>query len=212
MRRVPAMQRSASGAKRQALTCLWLLLLLLCSGLCVAQSEAVAEEEPVGWQFELMPYAWLPGTFGTVEIKGRTATVDTTVGDVLTLLWHGDAFTLGGYFGARYDHWNFFADAYGGFLNEDVLEQIPTRFHRTLQVGAELKLGPMIADIAAGYQLAEWRIPEWRRPISVGIYLGTRIVHLGTELDTQVGVVGGIQGKGRSFSHNTTTASPMIGL
>src|SRR4029450_13373882 len=70
----------------------------------------------------------------------------------------------------------------------------------------------MIAAIAAGYRLAAWRVPEWRRPLSLDMYLGTRIVHLGTELETAGGVVGGIQGGGRSVSTSHTTASPMIGL
>jgi hypothetical protein len=172
---------------------------------------AAEEEQAPGWQFEVMPYAWLPGTFGTIEVKGRTATVDTTIGDVLTLLWHGDAFTLGGYFGARHDRWSLFADAYGGFLDTSATELVPTRFC-TLQVGATAKLRPVLADVAVGYQLGEWRIPEWRRPISVGMYLGTRIVHLGVDLETSAGVVGGFQGRGRSVSDSFTTATPMLGV
>src|SRR5262245_40725505 len=112
------------------------VLMLVCAALCTRPVDA-ADEEPVGWQFEAMPYVWLPGTFGTIEVKDRTATVHTTIGDVLTLLWHGDAFTFGGYFGARYDRWNLFADAYGGFLDESAIEQIPTRFGGVLTVGAE---------------------------------------------------------------------------
>jgi hypothetical protein len=172
---------------------------------------AEAEQAP-GWQFEVMPYAWLPGTFGTIEVKGRTAEVDATIGDVLTLLWHGDAFTLGGYFAARYDRWSLFADAYGGFLDESVTERVPIRFcFCTVQVGATARLKPVLADVAVGYQLGEWRVPGWRRPISLGMYLGTRIVHLGVELEASAGVVGGIQG-GRSVSDSFTTATPMLGL
>jgi hypothetical protein len=174
-------------------------------------SLAAEEEQTPGWQFEVMPYAWLPGTFGTIEVKGRTATVDTTIGDVLTLLWHGDAFALGGYFGARYDRWSLFADAYGGYFNESVTERVPTRFC-TVQVGATARLHPVLADVAVGYQLGEWRVPDWRRPISLGVYLGTRIVHLGVDLETSAGVVGGIQGGGRNVSDSFTTATPMLGV
>jgi hypothetical protein len=174
------------------------------------RSLAADEEHPPGWQFEVMPYAWLPGTFGTVEVKGRTATVDTTIGDVLTLLWHGDAFTLGGYFAARYDRWSLFADAYGGFLDTSATEIVPTRFCN-VQVGATARLRPVIADVAVGYELLEYRVPAWRRPISLGVYLGTRIVHLGVDLEASAGVVGGIQG-GRDVSDSFTTATPMLGL
>src|SRR4029450_5165524 len=126
------------------------------------------------------------------------------------LLWHGDAFTLGGYFGARYDRWSLFADAYGGFLNESVTESVPTRFCN-VQVGATARLKPVIADVAVGYELVEYRVPAWRRPISLGVYLGTRIVHLGVDLEASAGVVGGIQG-GRSVSDSFTTATPMLGV
>ncbi len=172
---------------------------------------AAEDEQAPGWQFEVMPYAWLPGTFGTVEVRGRTADVDTTIGDVLTLLWHGDAFTLGGYFGARYERWSLFADAYGGFLRTSVTRDIPTRFC-TLQVRAKATLRPVLADVAVGYELGEWPVPGWRRPLSVGVYLGTRIVHMGVDLDAAAGVVGGVQGPGRAVSDSFTTASPILGV
>jgi hypothetical protein len=195
----------------------WLVLLLWALALASPargedrRSDAEPADEPAGWQFEVMPYVWLPGTFGTVEVKGRTATVDTTIGDVLTLLWHGDAFTLGGYFAARYDRWSLFADAYGGFLDTSASEIVPTRFCN-VQVGATARLKPVIADVAVGYELLEYRVPEWRRPISLGVYLGTRIVHLGVDLETSAGVVGGIQGGGREVSNSFTTATPMFGV
>ena len=185
-----------------------LVSFLLCAGRAGAAEPA---EEPTGWQFEVMPYVWLPGTFGTVEIRGHTATVHTTIGDVLTLLWHGDAFTLGGYFGARHDRWSLFVDAYGGFMNQSVTETVPTRFCN-VQVGATLRLRPVFADVAVGYDLATWRVPEWRRPGSLGLYLGTRITHLGLDLETSAGVVGGIQGGGREVSNRITTATPMLGV
>src|SRR5262249_12083131 len=130
---------------RMALASLMLLL--------AASAVSAAEEEPApGWQFEAMPYLWISGAFGTVQVRGRTAHVHTTLGDVLTLLWHGDAFTMGGYFAARYDRWSFFTDAYGGFLDQSVIETVPTpRFPNVhVRVGATLKLNPVIADFAFG--------------------------------------------------------------
>lgn len=187
---------------------IWLAMLAVARP-CLAEEE----EQAPGWQFEVMPYAWISGAFGTIDVRGRTANVDTTLGDVLTLLWHGDAFTGGGYFGARYDRFSLFADAYGGYLNGSATQFVPlTRVRRTLQVGATARLHPVIADVAVGYQLAEWRVPDWRRPISVGMYLGTRIVHVGVDLTAKAAVVGGLQGPGRSVSNSFTTASPMVGV
>lgn len=186
------------------------LLALVGLLLCAGRADAAPAEEPTGWQFEVMPYAWLPGIFGTLEVQGRTAETQATLGDVLTLLWHGDAFTGGAYVGARYDRWSLFGDVYGGYLNVGASEIVPTRFCN-VQVGATLRTHPVLTDIAVGYQLGEWRVPEWRRPISVGVYLGTRIGHLGVDLETKVGVPGGIQG-GRDVSNRFDVVTPMLGV
>jgi len=170
-----------------------------------------AEEEPApGWQFDIMPYAWLPGTHGTVSVRGRTAVVDVTLGDGLTLLWHGDAFTAGGYFAARYDRWSFFADAYGGFENVSASETIPTKFC-TLHAAATLRLKPAFADFAFGYELGRWSLPERQRPISLGVYLGTRYTHLGQELETSIAVVNG-RSASPSASSVINGADPIIGV
>ena len=52
-------------------------------------SLAAEEETPqpaTGWQFDAMPYGWFPGAFGSVQVKGRTANINVTVGDLFTLL------------------------------------------------------------------------------------------------------------------------------
>ena len=176
-----------------------------------ASMGVAAEEEPApGWQFDVMPYLWLPGTFGTVSVRGRTATVDSTLGDSLTLLWHGEAFTFGGYFAARYDRWSFFADSYGGFINVSASETIPTRFC-TLHAAATLRLKLALTDFAFGYELGRWSLPERQRPISLGVYLGTRYTHLGQELETSIAVVNG-RSASPSASSVLNAADPIIGV
>jgi hypothetical protein len=189
-----------------------MLLLAIATPCLAAEEETTQQQQNEDWQFELMPYAWIPGTFGTIDVRGRTAHVDATMGDVLTLLWHGDAFTLGGYFLARYDPWNAFAflDAYGGFENVHASQTIPTRFC-TVTVSGTAKLKPVIMEVALGYELGRWSLPDRQRPISLGVYLGTRYTHLGTDLEASVGVVNGVQ-----FNPNVSEvfnwASPMIGV
>jgi len=178
--------------------------------LVLAARSVAAEEASPAWQFDVMPYAWIPGTFGTIKVKGRTAAVDTTMGDVLTLLWHGDAFTAGGYFAARYDRWSGFLDAYGGFLNVHANETVPTRFC-TVQAAATARLRPVIMEFALGYELGHWSLPQRQRPVSLGVYLGMRYTHLGTELDVSGGVVNGQQASG-NVSDNFNVADPMIGV
>ena len=188
-------------------------MVLAAVALVVAASTTfAADEEPApGWQFEFMPYAWIPGTFGTVSVKGRTAHVDTTLGDVFTLVWHGDAWTFGGYFAARYDRWSFFTDAYGGFLDQGVDETLPTRFPKVqVHVRAALNLNPVLTDFAFGYELGRWAMPERQRPISLGVYLGTRYLHVGQELDASVNI--NRFGRSASASSVVNSADPIIGI
>ena len=53
----------------------------------------------------MVPYAWIAGEFGTVDVKGHTFKLDTTLYDVFSLLADGDALGGAGYFGARYGRW-----------------------------------------------------------------------------------------------------------
>jgi len=192
------------------------LLLAIAAPSFGAQAELAqqppAEQQTEDWQFELLPYAWIPGVFGTIDVRGHTAHVDLNMGDVLSLLWHGDAFTVGGYFLARYDPWNAFAflDAYGGFLNLPATVIIPTKFC-TVRVAATAKLKPVITEFAIGYDLGRWSLPQRLRPISLGLYLGTRYTHLGTDLEASVGVVNGVEFN-PNVSEGFNPAVPMIGV
>ena len=153
-----------------------------------------------------------PGTFGSIQVKGRTADIDATLYDVLNLLFSGDAFTFGGYFAARYDRWNAFVDAYGGFENLGVKERIPTRHCTcTLQVAATADIRPVILDVAVGYQLGEWSLPERQRPISLGVYVGTRYTYIGTTLNVSGGPLNGT-GRARQVSSSLNAANPLIGV
>src|SRR5262245_7130951 len=186
------------------------LLLAIASPSFAAGEQAQNHQDD--WQFELLPYAWIPGIFGTMDVRGHTAHFDLGIGDVLSLLWHGNAFTAGGYFLARYDPWNAFAflDAYGGFLNLPASETIPTKFC-TVRVSSTARLKPVITELAIGYDLGRWSVPQRLRPISLGLYLGMRYSHLGTDLEASVGVVNGVQFN-PSVSEGFNPAVPTIGV
>jgi hypothetical protein len=186
-------------------------LILLASATPRLAAEQQTPEPTAGWQFDVMPYAWIPGLFTTVQVKGRTADIDAPIGDVLTLLWHGNAMTAGGYFAARYDRWSGFVDAYGGFLNAGSSVNIPTRACHCLHVGATADLRPVILDVAFGYQLGEWSLPQRRRPISLGVYLGTRYTYLGTTLNLEGGLLNGTQ-RARQVASSLNPTHPLIGV
>jgi hypothetical protein len=176
-----------------------------------AMEAAPPEEEPSPWQFEIAPYAWISGTAGDLAFAGRSLAVDTGPGDVLDLLFQGDAFAAGGYFGARYERFFGFLDAFGGFLRDGQREMIPTRFC-TVSASARATVYPVLVDFAVGYQLGEWKLGKRLRPLSLGAYAGMRFTHFGVDIGTQAGVVGGFQGQGRAVERGFNWADPMIGL
>jgi hypothetical protein len=170
-----------------------------------------AEEESSPWQFEIEPYLWLPGAGGTLDIAGRALDLDTGVGDMLRLLFQGDALAAGAYFGARYESVFGFLDAYGGFLRDSQTEIVPTRFC-DVKASARVTLYPVLVDLAVGYQLGEWQLASEWRPLSLGVYAGVRFTHYGVHIGTQAGVVGGFQGQGRAVSQGFNWADPLIGV
>src|SRR5262245_39331117 len=188
------------------------LAVILLAGVSACRAAPEQSPQPApAWQLDVMRYMWIPDTVGSVQVRGRTANFNVTIGDLLTLLWHGDAFAMGGYFAARYDRWSAFVDAWGGFENIGTGVRIPTRACGCLHVGATVDLRPVILDVAAGYQLGEWSLPERQRPITLGVYLGTRYTYLGTTLNVEGGLLHGTQ-RARQVASSLNAAHPLIGV
>jgi hypothetical protein len=185
----------------------WMLGLGL---MLLGASAGIAADERSKWEFEFVPYVWIPGNAGTVNVKGRTAPIDVSVRDALDLATSGNAFTGAGYFSLSYDRWSAFVDAFGGFAEESTLEKIPTRFC-TLCVAAKADLRPVIVDFAVGYRLGQWSLPNRRRPITLGLYAGTRFTHFGVHLTGSAGAVGGVV-HGGDVSSSFNWADPLIGV
>jgi hypothetical protein len=179
-------------------------------GLVSVTSVSAADEPPSKWEFDVMPYAWIAGEFGTLEVKGQTATIDTTLYDVFSLLADGDALGGAGYFGARYGRWSVFVDAVGAVVrNQTVTNQVPTSAG-TLTVAAKAKLSSVLLDFAVGYRVGEWALAGRTRPVALGVYLGTRYQYLGSKIDTTF-TLGGAQ-RSTAVSSNFNAALPMIGV
>jgi len=83
-----------------------------------------AADEKSKWEFEVEPYGWAPGNFGSVTVKGRTAHLAVTLSDLYGLLEDGNAFAAAGYFSVSYDRFSVFADSMGGYAEESVTETI----------------------------------------------------------------------------------------
>jgi len=178
--------------------------------LAISTSGIVAAEEKPGWEFEFEPYGWLLGTSGSVTVKGHVAQVDDSPVDTYQLLEDGHAFAGFGYMSARYGRWSVFADAAGGYVREGVTEQFPTQLC-TLSIAANAKLKFAISDFALGYEVGRWLLPARRRPLTLGLYTGTRYMYLNAKLDASAGVVGGIQRAAHAVD-SWAFADPLIGV
>src|SRR5262249_17460233 len=115
--------------------------------LVVATSTFAAEEEqPSGWEFDVVPYFCAPGGFNHLQVRGRSFGSSTPVGEALHLFFQGDLFFLAGFFEARYDRFSVFADAFGGFTDLNGNERIQTRV-APLTVGSTAHLSQVLLDV-----------------------------------------------------------------
>lgn len=183
------------------------LLLLALAASSVAAADDGAKSK---WEFEAEPYALLPGISGSVKVKGHSANISVTPWQLWGLLEDGNAFAAGGYFSVGYDRFSVFADSWGGYSEVSVNETVPTRFC-TLSLKATDKMTFAITDFAVGYRLGQWSLPYARRPLSLGVYAGTRWMYFGNQLNAAGGVVHGRQFVANVFE-SFAWADPEIGV
>ena len=90
--------------------CLGILaVVLLCS---TAYGQEVKEKNG-DWEFTFIPYIWVVSMNGQLTVKGQTAEVDASFGDILS---NSDSiFAFSGFFEARKDVWGMYVD--GMYLN-----------------------------------------------------------------------------------------------
>ena len=190
---------------RLAQTSFLLLLAVAASGVAAADDTPKSK-----WEFEVNPYAWLTGNFGSVTVKNQTAHINVSLWDLYGLLEDGQAFGAAGYFGVSYDRFFAYADSLGGYEAESVTETIPTRFC-TLSLKARDRITFAATDFALGYTLRQWSLPYTRRPLTLGVLTGTRWMYFGNQLNASGGVVHGKQGSVAVFK-SFAWADPLIGV
>ena len=177
----------------------------------VAETAAIAaEEKPSKWEFHAEPYGWISGSYGSATVKGNTLRFAVTPGDLVNLLLDGNAFAAAGYFSLAYDRYSVFIDSVGGYAEDTVSESIPTQLC-TLTVKVKDEVRYVINDFAVGYRLGQWSLPNRRRPLTFGVYAGTRYMHFGNKTSVSLGVAHGVQ-KAGDVTDTFNWADPMIGI
>ena len=178
--------------------------------LVVAITPTHADETSSKWEFDAQLYAWIPGNYGSVTVKGNTIDIGVSPNDVLNLLWKGDALAGAASFSVGYERFSFMIDSFGGFAEPKVNETIPTRFC-DLAVDAKDKTTFVITDFLFGYRVGAWPLPQRRRPFTLGVYTGTRYVRLHNSLRASGGVIG-VPPRRVNVSDGTEWADPLLGI
>lgn len=78
-------------------------------------------------------------------------------------------------------------------------------------IDAKVTTYPVIVDVAFGYPLGAWTLPARRRPLTLGVYAGTRIMHLGNVIEADVARPG-VVGRSLDVSKSFDWTDPMIGV
>jgi hypothetical protein len=167
-------------------------------------------EDVSDWRFDSALYAWLPGTFGSVEAQGRTANIGLSVGGVVDLLFdRWRALDGGGHFEAHRGRFDLFWDAVGGYVKPSTTATVE-RLGRPIQFDALATLHFVLAEFGLGYRVAEWSMPNRRRPMSIGLLAGARYYHLGTDI-TATGT-GTLAQRDLSAQAALDWADPFVGI
>jgi hypothetical protein len=175
-----------------------------------ADAEVSKLEQPPKLEVDVLPYAWVPGIYGSATIKGNTTKIDVTPSDLLNLLFDGNAFAAAGYLSLDYDRFFLFGDSMGGYAEARVNETIPTQLcNLTLRAKAKMKF--VMADFGMGYRLGQWTLPNRKRPFTLGVYVGTRYMWFLSRLSATAGVVHGAE-RSANVSEDFAWADPMIGV
>jgi hypothetical protein len=152
-----------------------------------AEPLARTDEAPRDWELEVVPYLWISATYGTIDVRGRTAHVSLTPLDLLESVFDGDALAGATYASLRWRRFSLFVDAFGAGAKDTQRVTVPTP-RCNLDLDAKVRVNQVFVDVGLGAEVGRWPLPERRRPISLGVYAGMRYVHLGSHIDSTASI------------------------
>lgn len=100
------------------------------------------------WQFAIIPYLWLMGINGKTTIKGRTADLDVSFGDI----WNNLDFAAEVHIEAWKDRYGFFIDT--SFAKIAIKDNVDLRFDNTLSAKFVTKF--FLGEFGGFYRLGTW--------------------------------------------------------
>lgn len=134
--------------------------------------ETSAED---GWQVSVTPYLWLAAMNGDIGFRGRDASVDQDLGDVIDIL--KDSFNIGGAVHLEVENgkWGFFVDA--SYM--DLRAEDNTRIGTTIDAQLQQFIGELGGFYSVIRQKPDGAKPAWR----IDLLGGVRFTWMSVEID-----------------------------
>jgi hypothetical protein len=192
-------------------------------------TAAATSDTPLldGWEFEFVPYMWLPAMHGTVGAAGRTVQLDVGYMDMLDLIGdHFSAIAGMAHFEARHDRFAGFIDFTGmkvdtndsasleGIDSKDFPGVSTTR----IDTKVHFKQDTIFFEFGAAFRLLELAMPKRERPFTLEALAGGRYMYYWTSVSAEAstkitGLPHGSQAERRAASAHATIdwVDPFIG-
>jgi hypothetical protein len=181
---------------------------------------AVAVSTPA-WSYVVTPYAWLPSINGSTTIRGRTADIDASFGDLLDRKIPEQLFGLMGAFEARNGRVSVMTDLVYMKLGADGggarARSVHPAIGGALAASMSAQFEMFIAEAALGYELVRWQgagVSE----TAIDVYGGGRFWWQDAETDLaltaglNVGDLTMVRGRARASSGDVTWLDPVVGV
>lgn len=173
------------------------------------------------WTYIAMPYAWLPAINGSTTIRGRTADIDASFGDLLDRKIPEQLFGLMGAFEARHGRVLVMTDLVYMKLGADAggvrARSVHPPVGGTLAASMSAQFEMVIAEAALGYELVRWR-GAGASETAIDVYGGGRFwwqkaeVELGLTAGLNIGDLKLARGRAIADSGDVTWVDPLVGL
>jgi hypothetical protein len=166
---------AASGTREEDASAMRTRLIAILLGFIVAAIAPLVraeDDDPTAWHVTITPYAWAPGLYGDVTVRGRTASLDQSFLD--TLEKTDLAVGLAGHLEVTRGRFGIFSD--GVYMKTKVVDAGIT--------GLDVTTRLWLVELGAQYRLVDTtdeRVPG----LTVDVYGGGRYSSLELGLDTQ---------------------------
>jgi hypothetical protein len=185
-------------------------------------APALVAEVPPGWTFSAMAYAWLPSINGSSTIKGRTADIDASFGDLVERKIPKELFGLMGAFEARYGRFGVMTDLVymklGASGSAARARSVHPLVGGTLAASMSAQFEMFIAETSLAYELMRSQSGGPGMETAIDLYGGGRLwwqraeANLALTAGMNVGDLTVSGGRAFARSGDMTWIDPLIGL